>query len=385
VNPDELYAQVVATADLVLDVAAGKSNTGGAVALGVKRLIREPILAPRQAELPCEGVGEALLRHLGGDHTVKHIDPEAHRFEQIDRGADAHQVARATFGEQSRGVPGDRVAHLARLADREAADGEAVERMGSERLRALGAERLERASLDDGEQGLAGLPQLMGGQRAERPAVGLLHREAGGPFGGGGVDADVEHHHDLAADRLLHRDRRLRREEMTVMIVRVGEDRALLGDLPVVGQREDLIAAGVGEHAAVPAHEAVNTAQLLEYLAAGPQHQVVGVGEDQLRADGFGFVDGVEAKAGVGGHRHEDRRFHRPTAGLEQAGAGGAVGGEELKSKRARQGTCTLAKGLPTFRRAFGEREKSARRLLFSSATEMNTRRDGNRKASLRA
>ena len=50
-------------------------------------------------------------------------------------------------------------------------------------------------------------------------------------------------------------------------------------------EREDLKAAGVGEHGAVPGHEAMHAAELLEQIDARPQHQVIGVVEDDLRAE----------------------------------------------------------------------------------------------------
>ena len=57
-------------------------------------------------------------------------------------------------------------------------------------------------------------------------------------------------------------------------------------DLAHVGEAEDLEAAAVGEDGAVPVHEAVQAAQLGDELVAGPQGEVVGVAEDDLRADG---------------------------------------------------------------------------------------------------
>ena len=60
---------------------------------------------------------------------------------------------------------------------------------------------------------------------------------------------------------------------------------ARIRDLAQRREAEDLIAAAVGEDRPVPAHEAVQAAELADELRARPQGQVVGVGEDDLCAD----------------------------------------------------------------------------------------------------
>jgi hypothetical protein len=77
----------------------------------------------------------------------------------------------------------------------------------------------------------------------------------------------------------------LRTEEHLAAVGRRGEGHARLGDLAPVGQREHLEAAGIGEDRAVPAGEAVQATVRLDDLQAGPQEQVEGVAEDDLRAE----------------------------------------------------------------------------------------------------
>ena len=79
------------------------------------------------------------------------------------------------------------------------------------------------------------------------------------------IDALGRQHVARAVDVALEGDRLLRH----------------LGDL---GQRHDLEAAGVGEDRPLPAHEAVQAAEPRHPLGAGPQHQVVGVAEDDVGA-----------------------------------------------------------------------------------------------------
>ena len=52
-----------------------------------------------------------------------------------------------------------------------------------------------------------------------------------------------------------------------------------------VAEREDLEPAGVGQDGPVPAHEAVEAAELPDELVAGPEMQVVGVAEEDLGAE----------------------------------------------------------------------------------------------------
>ena len=63
-------------------------------------------------------------------------------------------------------------------------------------------------------------------------------------------------------------------------------------DLAQLGEAHDLEAAGVREDRAVPAHEAVQAAEPGDALGAGPQHQVVGVGEHDVDAAGAQLVGG---------------------------------------------------------------------------------------------
>jgi hypothetical protein len=107
-------------------------------------------------------------------------------------------------------------------------------------------------------------------------------------------------------ERLLHRDAALGREQLAAVVVEAPEVGAALGDLPVLGEAEDLVAAESVSTQPFPPHEAVNAAQPLEDLAAGPQHQVVGVAEEDACPGLAGLVHAHVPEGGVRGHRHED-------------------------------------------------------------------------------
>ena len=61
------------------------------------------------------------------------------------------------------------------------------------------------------------------------------------------------------------------------------KSRALLVDRPALGEAEHLVAAAVGEDRLRPADEAVQPAAPRDQIVAGPQIQVIGVAEQDLR------------------------------------------------------------------------------------------------------
>src|SRR6266480_4395558 len=104
-----------------------------------------------------------------------------------------------------------------------------------------------------------------------------------------------------------------------------------LADPAELRQAPDLEPAGVGEERAVPRHEPVEAAELADELVAGPEQEVEGVAEHDLRARRTEVVrrEALHGAARADGHEH--RRLDRAVAGRETAGAGGAVGGDQLE------------------------------------------------------
>ena len=99
-------------------------------------------------------------------------------------------------------------------------------------------------------------------------------------------------------------DAALRREvDQRAVDVALERD-AVVGDPVDVGEAEDLEAAAVGEDRAGPGHEPVQVAQLGDDLLAGAEHQVIGVGEDDLRAGGGDVIgeDAFDGALGADGH-----------------------------------------------------------------------------------
>ena len=68
----------------------------------------------------------------------------------------------------------------------------------------------------------------------------------------------------------------------------------------------------VGEDRPVPAHEGVQAAEAGDALGAGAQHQVIGVGEDDVGAGRLHLVEVERLDGGGGADRHEGRRADEP-------------------------------------------------------------------------
>ena len=137
--------------------------------------------------------------------------------------------------------------------------------------------------------------------------------------------AFVEHHLDVGAEQALHLDGALGRQRHGGAVDMRLEGDALLVDAPELGQRHDLIAAGIGEDRLVPMHELVQAAELGDALGAGPQHQMIGVGEDDVGAGRRHVLGEHGLDRGAGADRHEGRRAHDAARRGDGAGARLAV------------------------------------------------------------
>ncbi len=142
----------------------------------------------------------------------------------------------------------------------------------------------------------------------------------------------VELHDDVGAEPIgLDLDRAFGRQHVARAVDRAGESRRLLCDLGQLRQRHDLEAAGIGQDGPAPAAEAVQAAQTLHPLRAGPQHQVHGVAEDDVRAGGGDLVHGHGLDRRRGADRHEGGRSDVAARGAQHAGARGAVPGVDIE------------------------------------------------------
>ena len=136
------------------------------------------------------------------------------------------------------------------------------------------------------------------------------------------------------AEQALDLHRALGRQHVARAVDVRGKAHALLAHLADLRQRHDLEAARVGEDRPFPAHEGVQAAEPRHALRAGAQHQVVGVGEDDVGARLFHLVEVERLDRAGSADRHEGRRAHDAARRRQRAEARRAVLALHLKSKR---------------------------------------------------
>ncbi len=146
---------------------------------------------------------------------------------------------------------------------------------------------------------------------AGRPADAPLGRVADDLRLVGQRDHVVQDHGHVAAQGLLDGHGPLRRDRQQPAVDVRAEDGLLLGDLADGREAEELEAAAIGQDRAVPAHEAVQAAQVADHLLARPQGQVIGVGQHHLGPGLAELLDFQSLDARLGGHGHEGGHFHR--------------------------------------------------------------------------
>ena len=212
--------------------------------------------------------------------------------EEVDRRADAHQVARARVVAERVGddVQGRR--HLGlRLPHRQAADRDPVERQppiaATDARRSSGSTppwTMPKTAWSGAARRERALAQRCVWPSPRRPPA------RGSP----GIHELVERHRHVRPEERLDLHRPLGGEPMRRAVEVRGEGHPVVVDPPQVGQAEDLEAARIGQDRSVPAHEPMQAAEAARSARRRPQAEVVRVAEDHLRA-GRAQVAGVSA------------------------------------------------------------------------------------------
>ena len=128
--------------------------------------------------------------------------------------------------------------------------------------------------------------------------------------------------------------RELGREARRGTVVDASERDAVVVDpRDRVAQREDLEAAGVGEDRRVPAHEPVQPAEVADQLVARPEVQVVGVAEQDLRAEVAHLVRVQRLHGPLRPDGHEDGRLDLPVRRPQHPGPRRPVGRLHLEDR----------------------------------------------------
>ena len=102
------------------------------------------------------------------------------------------------------------------------------------------------------------------------------------------------------------------------------EGDAVVGNLVEISHRKNLEPAGVGEDRPRPGHEAVQIAQFRHDFFAGPQHQVISVGQDALCAGLGHLVRRQSLDRSLRADGHERRRIKTAMARGDPATASGS-------------------------------------------------------------
>ena len=169
---------------------------------------------------------------------------------------------------------------------------------------------------------------------AARPGHGEAEAHFGAGARGGILGALVKGHADVGAESYLNLHGMFRSKRVRTPVEVGAEADTVIGDFAERIEREDLEAARVGEQGARPAHEAVQAAHAANGLVAGAQIQVIGIAEDDFRAEGFEHVlrNGFDCSLGADGH--EDGCFDG-LMGEDETGAPATCGGcgEELEGR----------------------------------------------------
>lgn len=135
------------------------------------------------------------------------------------------------------------------------------------------------------------------------------------------------------------------RGEAVAGAVNVGlEGDAVSVNFAAAAEAEDLEATAVGQNWPRPGHEAVQAAHLLDDVVARPEVEVVGVGQDELRAQLHQISRPQRLDRGLGAHRGKDGRGDDAVRGVETAGprATFGIGRDQLKLKHSVANFCYI-------------------------------------------
>ena len=147
------------------------------------------------------------------------------------------------------------------------------------------------------------------------------------------LEAFVEHHRDIRSELRLDVDGRFGRQQMLAAVEMRAKRRPFLVHFAPRGKTEDLIAAAVGEDRLVPADEPVKAAECADARGARPQIEMIGIGEDDLRAQVVEIAMRHRLHGALRADRHEGRRVHDAVRRRQHAAPRGAVRVRDFKTE----------------------------------------------------
>src|SRR5688572_31935692 len=125
--------------------------------------------------------------------------------------------------------------------------------------------------------------------------------------------------------------------------------------LAALREAEHLVAAAVGEDGFVPANELVKAAATRDQIVAGAQHQVVGITEDDARANLVKMLRRQGFHRALGADRHEHRRLDGAMRRLENTASRGTVGMRQREQKKGPDPLLSLSEEVAGWDRLRGQ------------------------------
>ena len=268
-------------------------------------------------------------------HAIEHVDPLGHPVPEIFWRADTHEIAWFLLRE----LWNDDVEHRSHLgfslAHAQTADCNSRNIRGGDEFGAELAEFWIHATLANAEEYAFSLSIRSGksGDTAFQPAMSSHRGVLDFRQFGRQSDQVIERHHDVGAELPLDVDSALWSEHVQRTVYMRPKADALLGDLGLLGQREDLKSTAIRQDRALPPHERVKATCVIDEIRTGTEHQVIGVRQDDLRAEPINLVRMQGLYRGLGPDRHEYWGLNPAIAGSDHSEprTGLLVGGQQVE------------------------------------------------------
>src|SRR6266446_2867289 len=260
------------------------------------------------------GVEAGMARGARGENAVHHVDAPSDVVGDLFGAADAHEIPGTIFWEECGDFGGHFTGRLVRLADGESAD-RVARKIEVEKLTgAFAAQVGKSCALDNSKLPLRQVAVALGAfLKIVASAPGPRGGSCDGSFGvvarRGRFDTFIEDHGDIRAEGELNLYGFFRGEEMLRTVEMRAEAHAFVGHFSKRGETEDLVAAGIGKDGAGPGHELVQAAELAHKFVAGTQIKMIGIREDDFRAEVFERFLGERFDGGLGANGHEEWGF----------------------------------------------------------------------------
>ncbi len=342
----EPVTQELARVKQVVQVGPRKLLTGETAAARIDRPLVGAKLGRHNPEPAAPDQDRSRSRQPGRQNGIKKIDPALDHGQKIGRIANPHGIARAVVWQQI----AQPIQNLDRLVfgipDRLAANRQAGQVQREDLLGAPTPKIAEAPALHDPEKRLSGLTRGLvlvpalpaapgpavgsGGRRPRVTLVGILRRTF------------IERHDHVAAQLGLEIDHRFWRQPPGRSIQVRSEGGALVVDphqrlsRGPLAETPDLKPARVGQDRPRPAHELVQSTQSLDHIGAGAQRQMIGIGQNHLRAHPgqLGRIERLDR--GLRPNRQKRRGPNRAVGRVESPGPGaaGAVARQNGELKR---------------------------------------------------